>query len=309
LEAEELVDQFINSWQSFALLGLKKKFKFPNTSLILVKIWINVLKEMSGSSVQSKIIELCKSFLAKFIQKTLKHCSNTKSADNEFYEGVEDEQKDIFDEFERFPNYCNDDILFPLIYTNTKTALEEYSTHLADKAKLEHKLGWLINLLSSFIDIKNFSMKGSWSDPKVVDICALVFKLISSLLHSQQTLGEYLELAFIKFCASFRREALAKFEEKLEDYFSEEVEEANPYNALEAVLRLADIGPMAELIFKKLINDLAQYFDNRRICEQALSKLKYLVSEPSISRNFLTLPVIQTLLQRHFVCTCNKYRK
>eukprot|EP00826_Nyctotherus_ovalis_P059332 TRINITY_DN8241_c0_g5_i2.p1 TRINITY_DN8241_c0_g5~~TRINITY_DN8241_c0_g5_i2.p1 ORF type:complete len:208 (-),score=42.71 TRINITY_DN8241_c0_g5_i2:388-1011(-) len=204
-------------------------------------------------------------------------------------------------------------MLLPFIQTCIKARIEEYAGRRykdeAERKILEWRVGWLINLLAHLVDLKNLGTEATWSNPKTVETCTLIFKLINSSLALclHQDIEEYLELSLIRFCGSFRKEVLTmvgqeKYLNRLFDEVAlEELEESNPYSPLEAVLKLADMGSIAEIIFKKLINNLAIYYENRKITEFTLSTLIDLVREPLVTAKFATLPVIQTLIGHHLV--------
>lgn len=275
-----------------------------------MKTWSNILKEVSEPAVKNKLTEQCRSFIAEFIDKTLEGCY-ANSGDNEFYEVDEDEcgeQGEVFEGLGKLIVCYNIDMLLPFIQASVKARIEEYAGRRykdeAGRKAQEWKLGWLINLLAHLVDLKNFGVETTWSNPATTKVCALVFRLINSSLTLclHHDVEEYLELALLRFCSAFKKEVLTMVgQEKYLSRALDEVEECNPYEPLEAVLKLADMGSVAEIIFKKLINNLAVYYESRRITEFTLSTLIDLVHEPLVTAKFTALPVIQTLTEHHLV--------
>ncbi len=309
------------------MLGLEDTLWFFGNMEHSLLAWTELVKKYSGSEDQDRTLGLCGTFLRQYADKMLLSCRKIVENAQESEEGESfdtGEVRGIHNAFKQLSSlslHCGDTILAIMhqkladVFNQYVEAMQKRDT--AAGRELEYRLGWLINLLASLLEVKNFGSQTSQLEAKEVDSCALVFKLMSdtgTLMGMQgYAVAEYLEVAFVKFCGGFRKDAIAGIRTETGGCEGFVEPDENPYAGLEAVLRISSMGQIADLIFQKLyafhavsfvrINNLTLYANNGRIVELALSLLKDIVGESSAARKLLTMPSIRTLLQKHLVPT------
>jgi len=324
------MSQFIPTISNFTTCGLHNKHKFLQNSTLLLRSWINILKECNTDESNEKIMSECKQFISKFIAKTLKNITaeisrqNPVENENLDLSDYDDEREykgiaNIFNELGSLSSYSAGSLILESMHSSLVSDCQKYiegmKTHnISDPKDFECRLGWLINLLSAFLIIKGMSSLSCNFDKKETECCFIAFQLIDFAikLYNEQKyiVDEYLELAFIKFCGSFKKDALLVNygeshsslwdNEDLNGAYGEGYAE-NPYTDIENLVRQANLGGICDLLFTKLLTNLTFYSDNHKIIELTLAALKDLVSEHSTTKKLWNFPIIQSLIKNHIV--------
>ncbi len=266
LDSGDIADSLTTVWSAFSLLGLKRRNGFPETSEMLVTAWTRLLRTLNSTRQQEKLYGSFQRFLGMFISKCL-HATESDSdragedtvdVNVSHNEGATHKQRAVFDILAGVSLYCHD-VVEAVVHEQLMGHLQKFTSELqtapASRRGLERRLAWLIQLLAALCRIRTCTgTEGSTLDLKEIEACAGTFKLMSlasSLYIQGQFVDPQLELAFIAFCSSFRKDIFAGLS-RAGNPISDDEGFSDPHADLKLALQVGSLKDVADILLQKL---------------------------------------------------------